>query len=95
MLVCRGSSGLTRGLREVDSWFEGSRHSRELGNAMPSTAGLFIAVFKCPANALPPELETIPDGRFVVWGKWTRGLGEVDSWFGGNQHVVWGKSLVV
>jgi hypothetical protein len=30
----------------------------------------------------------IRNSWFVVWGKQARGLGEIDSWFGGSRHVV-------
>jgi hypothetical protein len=34
----------------------------------------------------------IRNSWFVVWGKSTRGLGEINSWFGEKFLVVWGKS---
>jgi hypothetical protein len=69
----QGILGLTRGLREIDTWSEGSSQSREASDATPSTSGLFTVSFEYPANARLPELEQSP---------------AIDTWFEGNRHVV-------
>ena len=86
-----GNKQPTRGLREVDSWFEGSI---ELTRRPETGRSLYSGGTPLPAscrNLLQTAFHPI-SRRFyfclAVSGKPTRGLREIRSWFGGRGFVV-------
>jgi hypothetical protein len=84
-----GNKQPTRGLREVDSWFEGSI---ELTRRPETGRSLYSGGTPLPAscrNLLQTAFHPI-SRRFLLL---PRGFREADSWFAGNPLVVWGKRV--